>query len=169
MLDISTKPTATDIAIKARLLYYFARSTAQYTADSGIDDRESIETIFSNVELMEELSKELYYMTQVFDDYARYTDFAECVPSEFDTQAPRKSYEAGKRAGYSQGFLAALLKLSGADQHREEAEPVTRWTPEERKAKEQELLQLLGKLGLVSSASDPNAAEQAAAKDGEPV
>lgn len=163
MLDISKTPTSFSIADKARALYHFARTARAYALNSDIGNGEDFETICANTELFSELSYELYIMAQVFDDYAAFSDFPECVPPGIDPDERRKLYERGKRDGTAAGIAGALLKVSGADK---EPQTETHWTHEERAENIRHIIETLEELGFVSCDDKP--AEDPQQRDGEP-
>ena len=89
MIDTSRKPTATDIAIKARLLHNLAHTAVMFARDADYPDKTAQETMSDHLELLDELSAELDIMAQVLDGFSDYTDFEQLIPERCEKPKSR--------------------------------------------------------------------------------
>lgn len=89
MIDTSKKPTAADIAYRARLLHSFAHTAALFAMDANYDDRAALDAMADHILLIDELCAELDIMAQVMDGYSKYTDFPELIPEECEKPKSR--------------------------------------------------------------------------------
>lgn len=90
MIDVSKKPTATDIAYRIRLLHNFTHTAALFAMNADYPDRTAQEAMQDQILLIDELCAELDIMAQVFDNYSDYSDFEHLIPAGFRKQTAER-------------------------------------------------------------------------------
>ena len=79
MINTTRKPTETDIATKARLLYRVAHLAAEKARTLNYDNmKESIDEFADFAEAFEDASRELHILIDVYTGFSAFTDFPEC-------------------------------------------------------------------------------------------
>lgn len=78
MITTSRKPTADDIANKARLLYRIAAAAQTRARETNYDTpKQTIDELSDFTEIFADAAKELYILCEVFADYSSFSDFPE--------------------------------------------------------------------------------------------
>lgn len=99
MLDVSKKPTSTDIAYRIRLLHNFTHTAALFAMNADYPDRTAQEAMQDQILLIDELCAELDIMAQVLDNYSEYTDFEQLIPERCEIKKNRAQINAEIIAG----------------------------------------------------------------------
>lgn len=147
MIDTSRKPTATDIAIKARLLHNLAHTAVMFARDADYPDKTAQETMSDHLELLDELSAELDIMAQVLDGFSDYTDFEQLIPER--CEKPKS------RAQLMDELFDAFKALADANKAQQQPEPLS----EERQRVNAAIIADLEKLGVIPPAADEKAGD----------
>lgn len=148
MIDTSRKPTATDIAIKARLLHNLAHTAVMFARDADYLDKTAQETMSDHLELLDELSAELDIMAQVLDGFSDYTDFEQLIPER--CEKPKS------RAQLMDELFDAFKALADANKaQQQQPEPPS----EERQRVNAAIIAGLEKLGVIPPAADERAGD----------
>lgn len=142
MLDVSRKPTTTDIAHKARLLHSFAHAAALFAMDANYPNADDQEAMQDHVLLLDELCAELDIMAQVLDGYADYTDFAQLIPEK--CEKPKNRAQIMDELYHAFADLAAVSREQNPQQG----------PTEERQRVNAEIISMLEKLGVIPPEKD---------------
>lgn len=107
MIDVSKKPTATEISYRIGLLHNLAHTAALFAMDADYNDRAAHDAMQAHIELIDELCAELDIMAQVMDDYATYADFPELIQAGCSKPKPPSE----ERQRVNAAIIADLEKL----------------------------------------------------------